>query len=157
VEDYLVIISITLIGVFFLLGMKMFRPKTKEKSSKSKALDVLSKVHEETIDRLSIELRKVNGRANRLQALRNNELEEEEEELTESGGKPVTWEEIQALVKTQAPQYAKLLPLVKNQVMDATKGMTMQEILQYVGQFTGNKQSQGSPTPESATYNPNWA
>jgi len=88
--------------------------------------------------------------------LRN--FEEEEEEEPDGGVKPVTWQEITALVSTQYPKYANLLPLVKKQVMEATKGMSMEEILQYVKTFTGTKEPQGTSTPvESATYNPNWA
>jgi len=156
-EDYLIIVSITLIGVFVLIGARMFQPKNKVKSTTSKAKDVLSKVNEETIERLSTELRKSTGRANRLQALRNNETDEEEE-TPEDGRKPVTFEEIQALVNTSYPKYAALLPLIKKQVMDATKGMTMGEVLSYVKQFTGNKQPQGSiTTQDAAGYNPNWA
>jgi len=84
-------------------------------------------------------------------------FDEPNEEELDNGVKPVTWDEITALVTTQYPKYANLLPLVKKQVMDATKGMTMQEILEYVKTFTGNKQPQESPTPQSITYNPDWA
>jgi len=88
--------------------------------------------------------------------LRNYEQEDEEE--PDNPVKPVTWDEITALVTTQYPKYAALLPLAKKQIMDATKGMTMKEILSYVKQFTGNQQSQ-SPlaNPQSAAYNPDWA
>jgi len=92
-----------------------------------------------------------------LQAKLRNFEEQDEEEEPDNGVKPVTWEEIQALVNTQYPKYANLLPLVKKQVMEATKGLSMEEILQYVKQFTGNKQSEGNLSPESAQYNPNWA
>ena len=77
----------------------------------------------------------------------------EEDQLT----KQVSFEEIQALVKQSYPKYAPMLPLMKKQIMDITKGMSLQEILDYVKQITGNKQSEGNPSPESATYNPNWA
>jgi len=88
--------------------------------------------------------------------LRNLEEDNEKEE-EDNGVKPVTFEEITGLVNTKYPKYAKFLPLVKKQVMDATKGMTMQEILEYVKSFTGNQQSQESSNPESVAYNPNWA
>jgi len=88
--------------------------------------------------------------------LRSFETEEEEEE-EDNGVKPVTFEEITALVNTKYPKYAKFLPLVKKQVMDATKGMTMQEILEYVKSFTGNQEPQGTPNPQSIAYNPDWA
>jgi len=87
--------------------------------------------------------------------LRN--FEEEEEEESDNPVKPVTFEEITALVNTQYPKYAHLLPLVKKQVMDATKGMSMDEILQYVKTITGNKEPQGKANPESVAYNPDWA
>ena len=58
-EDYLIIVSITLVGLFSLTALKMFRPKIKVKPSIDKAKDTLSKVHEETIERLSTELKKV--------------------------------------------------------------------------------------------------
>jgi len=42
--------------------------------------------------------------------------------------------------------------------MDATKGMSMDEILSYVKTITGNKEPQGTPNdPKSVEYNPNWA
>jgi len=88
--------------------------------------------------------------------LRSFESEEEEEE-PDDGVKPVTWEEITALVTSTYPKYANLLPLAKKQIMEATKGLSMEEILTYVKQFTGNKESQGTPSPESIAYNPNWA
>jgi len=91
-----------------------------------------------------------------LQAKLRN-FEEEEEEEPDNGVKPVTWDEITALVNTQYPQYAKWLPLAKTQIMEATKGMSMKEIIDYVKQFTGNKQSEGTPNPQSVAYNPDWA
>jgi len=81
----------------------------------------------------------------------------EQEELTNGGGKPITFEEIQTLVNQTYPQYAKLLPLMKKQIMDMTKGMTLDEVLSYVKQITGDQQSKGITSPESTTYNPNWA
>lgn len=158
-EDYVILLSIAMFGVFALMGMKLFRGETKPKSSTSKAKDTLAIVNKDTIDRLSVELRKAHGRANRLQYLRDGETAEEEELLTEGGKKPVTWEEITTLVNQTYPQYAKFLPLMKNQIIDATKDMSMEEVLQYVKQFTGNKQSQGSPLPQTdaAGYNSNWA
>jgi len=71
--------------------------------------------------------------------------------------KGVSFEEITALVKQTYPQYSTFLPLMKKQIMDITKGMSMEEILNYVKQFTGNKQPQGISDPTSIKYNPNWA
>ena len=156
-EDYVILLSIAMFGVFALVGMKMFQGKGKVKTKLSNAQDTLTKTYETNIDRLSIELRKQTGRASRLQALRDGEIAEEEQEAPEIAGKQITFEEITALVNTHVPKYAKLLPLVKKQVMDATEGMSMEEVLNYVKQFTGNQQSQGSLTPESQTYRPDWA
>lgn len=69
----------------------------------------------------------------------------------------VSWEEITALVNQSYPKYTSLLPIMKKQIMELTKGMSLDEILTYVGQLTGNKQSKGSTDEQSQTYNPNWA
>jgi len=71
--------------------------------------------------------------------------------------KGVSFEEITALVNQSYPKYAMLLPLMKKQIMDITKGMSLDEILSYVKQITGNKEPTGETNPESTTYNPNWA
>jgi len=86
---------------------------------------------------------------------RIKQFEPETDEEPQKQG--VTWEEIQALVKTQYPKYAVVLPIFKKQILDATKGMSMEEILNYVKEFTGNKGSQGQTAPQSAQYNPDWA
>ena len=156
-EDIVLIALVMMTGVFALVGAKMFKPNDNRKQAKKDATDSAQKEvissKDITITTLKDELRSVNGKLTRYR----DKEPELEEEVTESGNKQVTWEEIQALVKTQAPKQALLLPLLKNQIMDATKGMTMEEILGYVKQFTGNKQSEGGTPPESATYNPNWA
>jgi len=71
--------------------------------------------------------------------------------------KQVTFEEITALVTQTYPKYAPILPLMKKQIMEMTKGMTLEQVLDYVKQITGNKQPQAGLSPESAQYNPNWA
>lgn len=146
-----------IIGSFFMLGMRMFKPnqgKTKQKTRINTANDTLDKVNDDTIIRLSEQLKKEAGRANKLQALKDKAegLEEEQEDQ-------VSFEEIEQLVKQSYPKYAMMLhiPSVKKQVMEMTKGMTIQQILEYVGQITGNKQSKGISDPASAAYNPDWA
>jgi len=73
--------------------------------------------------------------------------------------KGVSFEEITALVQQSYPKYAPMLPLMKKQIMDITKGMSLDEILGYVKQITGNKGSQSNPgqTNEPGAFNPNWA
>jgi len=71
--------------------------------------------------------------------------------------KGVTWDEIQTLVKQSYPKYSVMLPLMKKQIMEMTKGMSMDELLDYVKQLTGNKGLSGEAPPQSAQYNPNWA
>jgi len=71
--------------------------------------------------------------------------------------KGVSWEEITALVNAQYPKYSMLLPLVKKQVLETTKGMSMEEILGYVKQITGNKEPQGTTDPSSVGYRADWA
>jgi len=143
--------------IFFVAVWQLNRFNPNKKAAKagdSSIRDLYSVYNNQVSDVLKLKDKAISS----LQAkLRNYESEDEEEE-SDNPVKPVTWEEITALVTTQYPKYASLLPLVKKQIMDATKGMTMKEILTYVKQFTGNQQSKGSSTPiESASYNPDWA
>jgi len=73
--------------------------------------------------------------------------------------KQVSFEEITALVKQTYPKYLPIVQLGKKQIMEMTKGMSMDEILNYVKQFTGNQQSQASPIQQydSAGYRVDWA
>jgi len=87
--------------------------------------------------------------------LRNFEEQYEEEDPTNE--KQVTFEEITALVKQSYPKYSVMLPAMKKQIMEITKGMSLPQVLDYVQQITGNKQPQAGLSPESAQYNPNWA
>ncbi len=87
-------------------------------------------------------------------------LEPVEEEIVEENiknNKKISWEEIQGLVQQVAPKYAAFLPLMKKQIMEITKGMTQEDLLQYVKQFTGNKESKGQTDPQSIQQNPDWA
>jgi len=141
--------------VFFVVIWQFNRLVPTKKAAKAgdaSIRDLYSVYNDQVSDVLKLKDKAISS----LQAkLRNFEAEEEEE--PDDLVKPVTWEEITALVTTHYPKYAGLLPLVKKQVMEATKGMTREEILNYVKQFTGNKQPEAVTTPESATYNPNWA
>ncbi len=83
--------------------------------------------------------------------------EDDQENINKINKKGVSFDEIQVLVKESYPQFSPMLPLLKKQIMEMTKGMELNEILGYVKQFTGNKQSKGNPDPQSSEYNPNWA
>jgi len=87
--------------------------------------------------------------------LRNFEDQDEQEEL--GAEKQVTFEEITALVKQAYPKFTPMLPVFKKQIMEITKGMSLQEVLEYVKQITGNKQPEAITSPESVTWNKDWA
>jgi len=70
-----------------------------------------------------------------------------EEDQQEKGGGQVSFEEITALVQQSYPKYAFMLPLMKKQIMEVTKGMSLDEILGYVKQITGNQQSENQIGP----------
>jgi len=91
-----------------------------------------------------------------LQAKLRN-FEEPAEEGEPGNEKQVSFEEITALVKQSYPKYTVMLPVFKKQIMEVTKGMSLEQVLDYVKQITGNQQSEGAPNPESTTWNPNWA
>jgi len=85
------------------------------------------------------------------------QLRQTDEEETPGDQKEVTFEEITALVKQSYPKYSPILPMMKKQIMEITKGMTLPQVLDYVKQITGDKQPQEGLSPESEKYNPNWA
>ena len=159
-EDYVILLIIAMIGGFSLIGAKMFKPnqdKNKQKSRKDNAYDTLDKVNGETIERLAKELKKESGRANRLQALKEQYEGTEDEE--EPAKKEITFEEITALVNQTYPKYAPMLPLKKKQILEVTKGKSLDDVLAYVKQITGDKKS-STGDPASITnkgFNPNYA
>jgi len=77
-------------------------------------------------------------------------LEPELIEEEKPGKKQITFEEIQAYVKQNHPKYSALLiiPGVKKQILQATKGMTIQEAMELIRQFTGD-QKPGGPDQNS--------
>jgi len=83
--------------------------------------------------------------------------EQQDEEVDQGNEKEVTFEEITALVKQSYPKYSPMLPFMKDKIMEITKGMTLEQILDYVKQITGDKQSEGSPNKESFEWNKDWA
>jgi len=74
------------------------------------------------------------------QQLRQTE-EDSPEIVSDVSGKDVTFEQITELVKVHYPKYSKLLPLFKGEIMKQVKGMTMEEILSYVGTLTGKNEA----------------
>ena len=163
-EDIVLISIIAMVGVFALIGARMFKPnqaKTKPKTRVEAAKDALSETYKENIDRLTLELRKQAGRANRLQALKDNEQLDEEETPTPeiSSDKEVTWEEIQALAQASYPQYARLLSLpgAKDKVMEQVKGMTIAQVIQQIQSIIGGGKPQGGIEQVDQAHNPNFA
>jgi len=142
-EDYVYVLLTVAVGVFFLLGLRMFKGETGSKRTKKEVKDTALKEivdsKDLTIKTYQTELRRLNGKIARLMQLEGDF----EEEVTLDGQKPVTWEEITALVNTEYPKYKLMLPLFKKQIMQGTKGMSMQEVLNYVKQFKENKESGG--------------
>ncbi len=135
-----------MIGAFSVLGLKILKPnkaKTKVKSSIQDANEVLRDIDQETISRLKQTLRSESGRANRLQALKNDDDAIEEPQTDD---KSATWDEIQQLVKASYPQYATFLPIFKGQILKATKGMSVQEIVSTVSGVIGSKESKPQTT-----------
>jgi len=68
--------------------------------------------------------------------MRNYEQEDLVEELGPNE-KGATFEEIQKLVHTTYPKYDTILPLFKKQIMEGVKGMSLNEIIQYISTLTG--------------------
>jgi len=147
------------LGMFFPIffvavwQLNRFNPNKKANKAGDSSIKELYSVYNEQVgDVLKLKDKSIAS----LQAKLRN-FEEQDQESDEGTEKMVTFEEISALVQQTYPKYAPMLPLMKKQIMEITKGMTLEQILEYVKQITGNKQSQAGAGPESAQYNPNWA
>jgi len=140
-------------GMVLVAIIRLSTPKKAKKAGDTAISEAYEVYGTQVKDILKIKDTQISSLTSKLKRLEAQEYQE----VPESSGKEVTFEEITSLVRAKYPKYAALLPLIKKQVMDATKGMPMSEILDYVKQFTGDKGSKDGSNPESATYNPNWA
>jgi len=153
------ILGVVFMGIFtgFILLRGQNPVKKAKKRNEISMFDNLTEYREvekatigDIIKRKDSEIKSLNARIKQFEPI-------EQEESTNQGGKAITFEEIQTLVSQTYPQYSKLLPLMKKQIMDMTKGMTLDEVLNYVKQFTGDQQSKGTTSETPTGYNPNWA
>lgn len=164
-EDTTIILIIALIGVFSLIGARIFKPgqaKTKQKKAVETATEVLDKIQLDQIERLKSQLKSEAGRANRLQALKDQaagNLEPQQEIASEGAGEPATWEEIQALCKANYPQYMKYinLPGMQEEVMKQFKGLTLAQVIQQINAIIGGGQSQSGAAQSFQENDPNFA
>jgi len=161
-EDYLLVILI--LGLFSgaVISAFMFKRgqnpvKKSQKRNESSLFDNLTEYREVEKGTILDILKQKDNQIKSLNArLKQNEPIVEENEQEQGGS--VTFEQITTLVKESYPQYAVMLPLMKKQIMEITKGMSLDEILGYVKQITGNKQSQGQIEPGVyPTWDPNSA
>jgi len=147
------VVSVTIIGALYY--NKGNNPvKKAQKRNESSLFDNLTEYREVEKGTILDILKQKDNQIKSLNARIKAFEPEQEEDPTQKG---VSWEEITALANQSYPKYAPLLPLLKDQIMKATKGMSMEEILGYVKQLTGNQQPKGQIDPQSAEYNPNWA
>jgi len=158
-EDYILIILIlgTLFGSIFtaIYYKKSLNPvKKAQKRNEMSLFDNLTDYREVEKSTIADILKQKDNQIKSLNA-RIKQFEPLDEE--DQPKKGVSWEEITALVNQNYPKYGPLLPLMKKQIMDMTKGMSLDEILGYVKQITGNKQPGTISDPASTAYNPNWA
>jgi len=67
--------------------------------------------------------------------------QDQQEDQPDSENNQVQFEDIQTLVSKTYPQYAKFLqlPFAKKEIMKATKGMTLEEVISMVEEWTGKK------------------
>jgi len=140
------------IGVMWQLN-RINPSKTQQKKASGAAESSVSELFAVQTEQIKEIIKSKNNQIKSFQ----QQLRQNDEELDQGIDKQVTFEEITALVQQTYPKYAGMLPLMKKQIMEITKGMTLEQVLEYVKQITGNKQSQTGLSPESAQYNPNWA
>jgi len=151
------ILALSVLGS--VLGMVLFTitrissPKKAKSKGDNSISDLYDVYNTQVKDILKIKDSQISSLTSKLKRIEAQEYQDEPESNEEDN----KFEEITALVKTQYPKMAPLLIVFKKQIMDATKGMDVKEILGYVKQFTGNKELEGSSDPQSAQFNANWA
>ena len=162
-EDYLILGLVMMIGMFALVGAKMFKPNSGVKQAKKRVTEDAQKEvissKDLTITTLKDELRSINGKLARFRQLEP----EEEQKVTATpeitGAKEATWEQIQELAKVSYPQYAKYLALpgIQEKVMEQVKGMTLAQIIQQLQSIIGGGKPQGGIEQTDQAHNPNFA
>jgi len=95
----------------------------------------------------------IKSKNNQIKSYQQQLRQDQDENEPESSEKGATWQEITQLVQTTYPKYSPMLPLFKGQIMKAVKGMSITEIVQYIGTLSG--QTGKSPlSAGSITENP---
>jgi len=157
VELFDLILGLSVLGVLsglILYGItKISGPKKAKSKGDNSISDLYDVYNTQVTDILKIKDTQISSLTSKLKRMEAQQYQEE----PESNGEDQKFEQITALVKTQFPQYAPLLILGKKQIMQATKGMDIKEILGYVKQFTQNKGSSILPGAESVEFNKDWA
>jgi len=153
--DYITIMSILgfTFGVLLYLVSKITSPKKATKKGDNSISDLYDVYNTQVRDILKIKDTQISSLTSKLKRLEAQDVEI----LQESNGKDITFEEIQAIVQTKYPKASPLLLLMKKQIMEATKGMTKEQILGYVTQFTQNKEPGTTSSPEALEYRKDWA
>jgi len=159
-NEVLLILGVFL-PVFFVAIWQLNRlnpGKNQQKKATSAAETSVSDLFQVQTD----QIKEIMGIKNKeIKSLRAQLRPEPEETEPESGEKAVTFEQITELVNTSFPKYSKMLPFFKKDVMKAVKGMTMTEIVQYIGTLTGQTGKSpidpGAPGSISQDYRTDWA
>jgi len=145
--DYVTIMSI--LGVSFggllFIVLRFSSPKKAIKKGDSSINDMYDVYNTQVKDILKIKDTQISSLTSKLKRIEM----EDAQIIQESSGKDITFEEIQTIVQAKYPKAAPLLLLMKKQIMDATKGMSKEQILGYVTQFTQNKEPPGGISAET--------
>jgi len=156
-ELFDLVLGLSILGVVSVMVLvtitRLSSPKKARKAGDNSISDLYDVYNTQVKDILKIKDTQISSLSSKLKRLEM----QDSQELQESNGKDITFEEIQALVQTKYPKAAPLVILLKKQIMEATKGMTKEQILSYAGQITGNTESKGTLDPEPAKYRPDWA
>jgi len=156
-ELFDLVLGLSILGVVSVMVLVTISRLSSPKKAKSKGDNSISDLYDvyntQVKDILRIKDTQISSLTSKLKRLEA----QDSPELQESNGNQITFEEIQAFVKTKYPKASPLVMLLKKQIMEATKGMSRDEILGYVTQFTENKGSEIAPGPESFEYRKDWA
>jgi len=157
--DVLLILGVFLpllfVGIWQLNRVNPNRKATKAGDNSIKEL--YSVYNQQVTDVLKVKDKQIQSLSAKLRLYEDQTEEESPEQVADLIKSP----EIQKILEEKGvnPQLLNN-PVIQKYIKKYTKGMSIEQVLeiaQQLGLLKGNKKSEGSSTPGSIAYNPNWA
>jgi len=136
-----IIVMIGGLAIAYIAKMPLNRGKKVSKVVEESALQVIGDQVKEMGGTFKEMMEFKNKQIKSLQGQMSKYHQDEEDDQPENQNNEVKFDDIKALVKKAYPQHAKFLdlPFAKKEIMKVTKGMTLEEVVTMVEDWTGKK------------------